>query len=86
MAEAKYQEAGKVYNTDVVLTSLKKVRAARSADAAAAAAEKAKHDAEAKKAADFQRLSEGASRPWNRSSTTRRSSCSTTPTGSSRAT
>ena len=59
VAEAKYQEAGKLYNTDVVLTSLKTVRAARNADAAAAAAEKAKNDAEAKKTADFQRLSDG---------------------------
>jgi tetratricopeptide (TPR) repeat protein len=58
VAEAKYEEAGKVYNTDVVLTSLRTVRAAKTEDAAAAAAAQAKRDADAKKAADFQRLSD----------------------------
>jgi tetratricopeptide (TPR) repeat protein len=53
-AEAKYQEAGKVFNTDVVLTGLRSVRAAKAESAAA----QAKREAEAKKAADFQRLSE----------------------------
>ncbi|HBI41343.1 MAG TPA: hypothetical protein DDY78_00610, partial [Planctomycetales bacterium] len=58
VAEAKYEEAGKVYNTDVVLTSLRTVRAAKAEDGAAVAAAQAARDAEAKKAADFQRLSD----------------------------
>ncbi len=56
-AEAKYQEAGKVFSTDVVLTGLQTVRAARADEAAA----HAKRDADVKKAADFQRLSEAGS-------------------------
>jgi tetratricopeptide (TPR) repeat protein len=58
VAEAKYEEAGKVYNTDVVLTSLRTVRAAKAEDSAAVAAAQARRDAEAKKAVDFQRLSD----------------------------
>jgi len=53
-AEAKYQDAGKVFNTDVVLTGLRTVHTAKAEDAAA----QAKRDAEAKKAADFQRMSD----------------------------
>ena len=43
-----------MFNTDVVLTGLRTVRTAKAEDAAA----QAKRDAEAKKAADFHRLSE----------------------------
>jgi tetratricopeptide (TPR) repeat protein len=54
LADAKYQEAGKVFHTDVVLTSLQNVKQAR----AAATADQAKRDAEAKKDGEFRRLSD----------------------------
>jgi tetratricopeptide (TPR) repeat protein len=52
VAEAKFEEAGKVYSTDVIVRGLQQVKDARDA----AAADQTAKDAAAKKAGEFQRL------------------------------
>ncbi len=47
-----------VYQTDIVLTGLQKIKTARAQDAAAVAAEQTKRDAEAEEDAEFKPLSD----------------------------
>jgi TolB-like protein len=54
-AVAKYAEAGKLYNTDIVLTGLRQAKTLQTQETDQAAAERAKREAEAKRADDLKR-------------------------------
>jgi tetratricopeptide (TPR) repeat protein len=55
VAVAKYEEAGKLYNSDVVLTGVRQAKALQVQEQESADAEKKKQEAEAKKADDLKR-------------------------------